>query len=142
MDRAALDAARASGLAVRGWCPKNRKAEDGAVPAIYPLTETPSKDYEQRTRWNIRDSDATLILYRGELSGGSLFTKKAAEVAVKPLLAIELSLDTAVKIVGAWLAAGDYRVLNVAGPRESGAPGIGEQARQFLAALLTHQKQQ
>lgn len=45
----------------RGWCPQGRRAEDGSIPACYALQETPFSDYAQRTEWNIRDSDATVI---------------------------------------------------------------------------------
>jgi len=62
VDRAALDAALEIGLPCGGWCPKDRKAEDGRIDDCYLLVETPSGDYSQRTRWNVRDSDAKLIL--------------------------------------------------------------------------------
>ena len=66
VDRAALDAALARGLDAGGWCPAHRWAEDGPVPARYPLRETPSADPAQRTRWNVRDSDATLVLAKSQ----------------------------------------------------------------------------
>jgi hypothetical protein len=62
VDRAALDVALALGIPCGGWCPKGRKAEDGER---YPLKETPSAGYSQRTRWNVRDADGTLILTWG-----------------------------------------------------------------------------
>eukprot|EP00898_Chlorokybus_atmophyticus_P001669 jgi/Chlat1/2502/Chrsp175S08715 len=57
-------------LKLRGWCPKGKLAEDGQIPARYAqyFTETPSADYAQRTAWNVRDSDATLILTISEPS--------------------------------------------------------------------------
>src|SRR3954454_8651242 len=76
VDRAALDVALALGIPCGGWCPKGRKAEDGPIEDRYPLSETPSSDYRQRTLWNIRDSDATLILTWGEPTGGTLLTVK------------------------------------------------------------------
>lgn len=78
-DRAALDAALACGLPIGGWCPRGRRAEDGQIPARYPLVETPSRDYRQRTRWNVRDSDFTLVFVIGSLGGGSKFTTEVAE---------------------------------------------------------------
>lgn len=54
-DRAALDWAIANNVPHGGWCPKGRKAEDGAIPAHYALKETPSASYLQRTEWNMRD---------------------------------------------------------------------------------------
>lgn len=62
VDRAALAAARAAGLAIGGWCPRGRWAEDGAISAVYSLRETPSGDPAARTRVNVAEADATLIL--------------------------------------------------------------------------------
>jgi len=84
VDRAALDAAMRAGLTVGGWCPRGRKAEDGVIPDIYPLKETRGAAYRTRTRWNVRDADATLILCRGEPSGGTLLTVGFCEELGKP----------------------------------------------------------
>ncbi|MDZ5461209.1 YpsA SLOG family protein [Azohydromonas lata] len=72
-DRAALDWALARGVPHGGWCPAGRIAEDGAIPPRYRLTEMPDGDaYRQRTRANVRDAYATLLLSVGpELTGGS-----------------------------------------------------------------------
>jgi len=74
VDRAALDVALALGLAVDGWCPKDRRAEDGVIPARYPLVETPERNYQVRTRRNVEDADGTLILNLGKLDGGTALT--------------------------------------------------------------------
>ncbi len=136
VDRAALDAALDLGLTVGGWCPLGRRAEDGPIPSRYPLRETPTSDYAERTEWNVRDSDATLILYRGALTGGSARTAEHAARLGRPLLA--LNLDAAPDPVAAadWVRRHGVRVLNCAGPRESGAPGIYVEARAWLVALL------
>ncbi len=60
-DRAALDWALTHGVECGGWCPKGRKAEDRPIDLKYPLKETPSESYIQRTEWNVRDSDATIL---------------------------------------------------------------------------------
>jgi hypothetical protein len=73
-DRAALDFAIAHGIMHGGWCPNGRKAEDGTISHKYHLQETPLPDYAQRTAWNVRDSDATLVFTYGKPSGGTLFT--------------------------------------------------------------------
>ena len=79
VDRAALDVARDLGLITGGWVPLGRLAEDGAIPERYAgLRETESSDYAERTTRNVEDSDATLILYRSRLSGGTAFTKMEA----------------------------------------------------------------
>ncbi len=137
-DRAALDAAIAMGIATGGWCPAGRKVEDGVMPEKYPLTETKSKSYEVRTRWNVRDSDGTLILNLGELDGGTLKTKAFAEKTGKPCLVVQLDqpehqtpLD-----VTSWLQKHTIHALNVAGPRESKRPGIYVQSYAFLKELF------
>lgn len=136
VDRAALDAALALGLAVGGWCPAGRRAEDGPIAERYPLAETPGADYVQRTEWNVRDSDATLILYRGQLTGGTLRTAELARRLGRPLLLRDLDHPVAVDEVAAWLRANHVCVLNCAGPRESVQPGIGAQARMLFEAVL------
>ena len=83
VDRAALDAALALGIPCAGWCPKGRRAEDGAIPERYPVAETESADYEERTRLNVGDADATLILASGPLSGGTGLTAETAEACAQ-----------------------------------------------------------
>jgi len=136
VDRAALDAALALGIACGGWCPKGRRAENGAIPPHYPLTETTSKDYRVRTRRNVRDSDGTLILTRGPLSGGTALTLRLAMNIGKPALVVDLARRPRATVVGAWLDAHRIRILNVAGPRESSQPGIHRHAKNFLARVL------
>src|SRR3954447_23558628 len=91
VDRAALDVALALGIPCGGWCPKGRKAEDGPIPERYPLTETPSGSYSQRTRWNVRDADATLILTWGQPTSGTLLTVNACRGTDKPHLVLDLA---------------------------------------------------
>jgi Circularly permutated YpsA SLOG family len=136
VDRAALDAARALGLPCGGWCPRGRLAEDGPIAAIYPLVETPSTDYAQRTRWNVRDSDGTLVLTRGRVEGGTAFTVAVARRRRRPLLVVDLETEPDPADAARWLREAGIGVLNVAGPRESQRPGIGEEARAFLERLL------
>lgn len=136
VDRAALDAAMSAGLAVGGWCPAGRRAEDGRIPDSYRLDETPSAEYAERTEWNVRDSDATLILYRGQITGGTRLTQGLARRHGRPLLLREISAPVDPQSVAHWLHANRIKVLNCAGPRESGAPGIESQARALLAEVF------
>jgi hypothetical protein len=89
-DRGGLDAAIELGIPHGGWCPKGRKAEDGAIPLTYDLTETGSADYRVRTEKNVLDSDATAIFTCGELSGGSKLTADLAEKHGKPWIHIDI----------------------------------------------------
>jgi hypothetical protein len=123
-DRAALDFAIGRGIPHGGWCPKGRRAEDGRIAPRYKVIETPSKDYAQRTRWNVRDSDATLIISRSAtLTGGSEYTRRCAEELDQPCLHVHPGDDDA-KTIRVFLEGHRVRTLNVAGPRESTEPGI------------------
>ncbi len=139
VDRAALDVALELGIPADGWCPKGRRAEDGAIPPYYPLREADSPDYAQRTRLNVRDSDGTLILHRGALSGGTALTLRFARELDKPVLTVDLDRPPASEAVHEWLCRHHIRTLNVAGPRESGSPGIHRKAACFLKKLLGDQ---
>lgn len=136
VDRAALDAAVARGLACGGWCPKGRRAEDGPLPERYPLAETPSADYPQRTEWNVRDSDGTLILTRGRPDRGTALTLDLAKRLRRPCLVTDPSELVGVEGARRWIARHGIRTLNVAGPRASRAPGMYEAAFRFLSALI------
>jgi hypothetical protein len=51
------------------------------------MQETPQRKYRQRTRRNVRDADATLIVTLAkELIGGTLFTQEYAQALAKPCL--------------------------------------------------------
>ncbi len=136
VDRAALDAALAVGLPVGGSVPRGRRAEDGVVPARYPLTELDSADYAARTERNVLDADATLILKRGALTGGTALTLRLARRWQRPVRVVDVMDPPPVAEFLDWLQDNDVRVLNVAGPRESGAPGIYGQARRLLEGWL------
>lgn len=136
VDRAALDAALAHDVPVGGWCPRGRRAEDGAIPERYPLKETPSEAYEQRTTWNVRDSDGTLILTAGVLEGGTALTKQMAQRRGRPVLHVRIADPAPVPMIRAWGEEHDVRILNVAGPRASEVEGIYESARAILDAFL------
>ena len=79
VDRGALDAALAAGFSCGGWCPQGKRAEDGKIPDRYPLEETRSAHYLDRTHRNVEDSDGTLIIARVPLLGGTRATARFAE---------------------------------------------------------------
>jgi hypothetical protein len=136
VDRAALDVALELEIPCGGWCPKGRLAEDGRLATHYPLDETPTDAYEERTEWNVRDSDGTLILNRGALNGGTALTVEHAAAWKKPCLVLDLDRRPQPRAVREWLRVHRIHILNVAGPRESKSPGIYRRSRQFLTTLL------
>jgi hypothetical protein len=144
VDRAALDAAIAAGVPYAGWCPKGGWAEDMAEPpgvlARYPgLRETPGSAPEQRTAWNVRDSDALLVLTdRGVLgvSEGTALALRCAADFGKPYIVIDIDAPDARTQAKAFLEGRAGNRVCIAGPRASEAPGIYAKAKTFLAALL------
>ena len=139
VDRAALDVASDLGIASAGWCPQGRKAEDGRLPDHYPMKETSTGEYAQRTEWNVRDSDGTLVLTRGPATEGTAFTITTARRLGKPYLVLDLSnQDATATAVLSWVQEHNVGVLNVAGPRESKCPGIYKLAKEFLRELFSH----
>lgn len=147
VDRAALEVGRELGLPVGGWCPAGGWAEDlpappGVLVRFPELHPTPTADPAQRTLWNVRDSGATLVLVPrpGWVSAGTRLTVEAAEREGRACLVCEVtgSAAAAAARVVPWLesllARRTALVLNVAGPRESEAPGIGRAS----AAVLRH----
>jgi hypothetical protein len=126
-DRAALDVAIRFNIPHGGWIPKGRIAEDGPLPDKYQLQEMTTDSYPKRTEQNIIDSDGTLVISHGSLTGGSAFTRKMTKKHNKPYLHINLNKVPeyhAVFLVRKWMYENGVEILNVAGPRASKDPEI------------------
>jgi hypothetical protein len=139
VDRAALDFAIRHGYEHGGWCPHGRRAEDGVIPPVYRLRETDSADYDERTEKNVVGSDATLIVVREkDLSGGTAFTKTCAEQQGRPVMFVcePESVSESAAALSKFLKRNNVCTLNIAGPRESQAPGIGKFVDKLLKATL------
>ncbi|MCY3776518.1 MAG: putative molybdenum carrier protein [Candidatus Aminicenantes bacterium] len=136
VDRAALDVALELSFDCGGWCPRGRRAEDGPLDSRYPLRETPLRRYGQRTDWNVRDSDGTLILFRTQVDGGTRLTWERARSRGRPCRRVDLDQAPGTEPVMRWIRRYRIRVLNVAGPRESSSPGVYDRAKGFLVRLL------
>jgi len=139
-DRGGLDAAIDLGLPHGGFCPKGRLAEDGVIPERYQLEETPSAEYAERTRKNVEAADATVAFAYGPPTGGSAFTVTCAETLSRPFLAVDLNASSA---FGACLLLDEFvkrlrpRTLNIAGSRESLAPGIANRVREIVRRVVS-----
>ena len=135
VDRAALDVAIALGIPHGGWCPHGRTAEDGRIPSRYKLSQTESPEYSVRTERNVLHADATLILYRAQLSGGTQLTLQLAERHGKACMTVDLDDPPPPEAVRRWLDVNQVKVLNIAGPRESQSPGIAALAGEFTTRV-------
>ena len=139
-DRAALDFAIWAGLPHDGWCPLGRLAEDGPLDARYQLRETPTSQYGERTAWNVRDSDATVLFtLKAELTGGTKLTGDVAASLRRPMLhlsAADVGALEAAAMLKQFLATHKVARLNIAGPRASQEPEIAAYVDAVLTAAL------
>jgi hypothetical protein len=148
VDQAALQAAQQAGLPCAGWCPPGRVCQSGTIPPHFPLQETPddrSSDapeihHSQRTQWNVRDSDATLILQpevREKQDPGTDWTARCAARYGRPLLVCDPADPLAPEKIKNWLHTHQVHTLNVAGPSELAVPGIGDRAYALLRQIFS-----
>lgn len=146
-DQAALDVAIMLDIPHGGWIPKGRKTEKGRLPDKYKLKEMPTSSYPKRTEQNILDSDGTLIISHGKLTGGSALTQNLSNKHNRPCIHIDLNQTIefeAVVEISAWIMENNIEVLNVAGPRESEDRQIYKSTMGILKNVfllsLTHNK--
>jgi Icc protein len=136
VDRAALDTAIQLGIPHAGWCPAGRRALDGIIADRYGLKETPSSEYPQRTEWNIRDTDGTLVLSLGQPEGGTALTCNLARRLRKPLLILDMTKTINADEFNQWVYQHDIRQLNVAGPRQERSNASYDLANKLLQQLM------
>jgi hypothetical protein len=137
-ERAALDVAMALGISHGGWIPKGRLTETGPLPDKYHLKQMPSPGYPECAEQNIIRSDATLIVYRGKLSGTSTQAIAYAVRHQKECLHIDLNTHRgfpAAQMIQSWIVENDIETLNIAGPRASEDSDIYADTARLLRAV-------
>jgi len=136
VDRAALDFAINNNFPCGGYCPCGRIAEDGTIPEKYPLAETASAEYSQRTEMNVRLADAVLIIFDEAMDKGTHLTLKCAELNNKPYYLFDIAKAENPASVKEWIDDEELSVLNIAGPREGFSGGIYEIAYELLRRIF------
>lgn len=139
VDRAALDVALKQGIEAGGWCPTGRLDEYGRISDRYPLKELKSGGFTERTLQNVKDSDGSLIIYAGKLSGGTEQTVKFCVEQRRPhelIDACSVSIEKAARTVADFVRQNKIHTLNVAGPRQSEWPEGYDYAYRLLDAFL------
>lgn len=125
VDRAALDVALTHGIDCGGWCPAGRLDEFGKIPHRYPIQELKNAGFAERTLQNVKHSDGTLVIYSGELRGGTEQTVRFCVELDRPHQLIDASkvaAQDAAKLIADFVQKNTINILNVAGPRQSEWP--------------------
>ena len=140
-DRAALDTAIKFNIDHGGWVPAGRLAEDGPIPKIYRVREIKTPSYEERTAENVATADATVIMARGALTGGTLLTLEIAKAYHAPCCHLDLlAMDEfeAALLLHEFFdeSEGAIATLNVAGPRASQDPFLYRSVKSILEAFI------
>lgn len=141
VDRAALDVAMELGLDCGGWCPEGRHADDGPIPDRYPLQETEGMDHTVRTEHNVRDSDGTLMFYRGDLQGGTAYAVLMAHHLKRPVMAVNVDAPPSTDEVVDWIERHSLEVIHVGGQREATSPGIYDRVRGLIREVATSSRE-
>lgn len=136
VDRAALDFALENNIQCGGYCPKGRRADDGPISPNYPLIETKTTLYPERTKMNILESEGTLIIYKTKFDRGTGLTLKLCKELKKPYFIVKIDPGYGIKECLSWLNDHIILILNIAGPRESSEPGIYSETKKFLKNLF------
>jgi hypothetical protein len=140
VDRAALDVALKHGIESGGWCPTGRLDEFGRIPDRYPVRELESGGFTERTLQNVKDSDGTVIIYPGKLSGGTEQTVHFCAEQRRPHELIDssnVSTEKAAQLIADFVRENKIDDLNVAGPRASEWPEGYDYAFRALDIFLT-----
>ncbi len=143
-DRAGLDFAISKEIKHGGWCPKGRLAEDGAIPTKYNLIETSTNLYPQRTRQNVKDSDATIVFTDTHMSRGAMLTITCCEALKKPYFVLPISSikdEAAKNSLLSWLNKIKPKILNIAGARASKCPQMHKFVTCILNSVIEKDKQ-
>jgi hypothetical protein len=140
VDRAALGVALRHGIESGGWCPTGRLDEFGRIPDRYPVKELENGGFTERTLQNVKDSDGTVIIYPGKLSGGTEQTLHFCVEQRRPhklIDASKISVEKAARMIADFVCENNIDILNVAGPRASEWPRGYDYASRALDIFMT-----
>lgn len=143
-DQGGLEAAKILRIPTGGWMPRGFLTEAGRRPEfakLYEMREHSQAEYTPRTEANVLYADGTLI-FGDVTSVGSRNTHDFCTKHHKPCYVLPWRSGQPVPIDSLpdflrWLADNKITILNVAGNRESGQPGIQVAVRGFLIAALS-----
>ena len=139
VDQAAWRAAKAAGIPTGGAMPLGFLTEDGARPdfaAEFGAHQLDRPDNDARTEANVRESDGTLWIGDSNSHGGRITREWCSKLGKTSVVVVLDGVVIEPLLIARWIVAQNIRTLNVAGNRESKAPGIGVRAEAYLASLF------
>jgi hypothetical protein len=138
-EKAALDTAKKFNLDHGGSLIFGKKSEHDSFSEVYQLNDIETENRSKKIEQNIIDSDATLIISHGLLTGLSLITQKIASRLNKSWCHIDLmemdEFEGAV-ILHEFIDDNDIEVLNVAGPNASQDPFIYRSVKSIIETFI------
>ena len=141
-DQAALDVAIDFYVPHGGWMiPRGGKTDYRLLLKKYRLKEISSNNDQQAIERNVADSDGTLIVSRGRLTGTPALTQKLAAKHSRPYIHVDpdkADPDKMLEMVVTWIDARDIEALNITGPEESKDKKIYEDTRNLVASIIRH----
>ena len=140
VDRATLDFALENGIRCGGYCPKGRKAEDGRIDKRYPLIETNTENYSERTIQNVQQSDGILVFFDNHIDPGTQFAIDTSRKLCKTCLLVNVANPSNRDMIAEWVKKNNIAKLNIAGPRESFNPGIYHKVKKILDQVFLDQQ--
>ena len=137
-DQAGLIAGMKAGLSTGGFIPKGFLTEEGSNPSLskYGLVETSTSSYVPRTYANAKLGDGTIRFATDFTTRGEIVTLDGITRYKKPYIDVDMNNPRPFGDVAAWIRDNKIEVLNVAGNRESVAPGIEAFAVEYLGKVI------
>ena len=139
-DIGGLVGAKRAGIKTGGTAPRGFKTELGDKPEelkAFGLIPHPSPLYKDRTKENIRASDATIIFSEDPNSTGTKLTVDLCRALNKPYLLLTKFGENEMITASSFLNQNRPLTLNIAGNRESVSPGITSRVARFVAGLFS-----
>ena len=137
-DLGGLEGARLAGIETGGLAPEGYRTEEGNnfdLGKIYGLVEAGAKNYNHRTIRNVIYSEGTAIFADDVHSPGTKLTINTCVDREKPFI-----INPTPGELRGFIEQHKIETLNIAGNRESKAPGIQKRVREIIFETLRHEK--
>ncbi len=119
VEQAALDVAIKIDIPHGGWLPNGYEKENHSLLEKYKLKEMPASSEFEHTEKNVLDSEGTLVISRGSLTGEIAQLQNMTEKRNRPFLHVDLDTSSDFLVsqtISAWISKNKINILYVTGP--------------------------